>query len=225
MFGGRRHLVERAVHAVADAEFILERLKVNIARPVLHRLLQHQIDEFDNRHLIGQRGHGLIIRSGGGHFFGDVFIGVNLLENFRETFALLLPVKPLNTPADIRRVGHDDLHIALGRKMNFIGLGRIQRLGERHQQDPVVQRDRQALVHLGDLGGQQLGDFRRNFAIFQRNHLGAQRGGHHMQDGVQLHDAEILQQLDHGRGAALEFAGNFLVLEVVNQPLLPHERQ
>ena len=45
----RRHFVERAVDAVADLELVLERLEVDVARAVLNRLEQDQIDEANDR--------------------------------------------------------------------------------------------------------------------------------------------------------------------------------
>ena len=81
------------------------------------------------------------------------------------------------------------------------------------------------MIHLRDLGRNRLQQFRRKFAVLQRHHVGANVAGNHVQDVVELHDAEVLQQLDHGRVAALEFGDDLLVLEVVNQPLLPDERQ
>ena len=59
--------------------------------------------------------------------------------------------------------------------------------------------------------------------VTQRNHLCAKVVCHHVQDVVELHDPEILQQLNHRRATALELGYNLLVLQVVNQPLLPHE--
>src|SRR5437879_7101003 len=43
MLGRRRHFIQSAVHAIADFEFVLERLKVNVARAVLYRLIKHQV--------------------------------------------------------------------------------------------------------------------------------------------------------------------------------------
>ena len=45
----RRHFVKRAVDAVADFELSLERLEMNVARPVLDRLIKNQIDEANDR--------------------------------------------------------------------------------------------------------------------------------------------------------------------------------
>jgi hypothetical protein len=46
-----------------------------------------------------------------------------------------------------------------------------------------------------------------------------------MQDVVELHDPEILQELEHRLAAALEFGGDFFVLLVVYQPLVFDEGQ
>ncbi len=56
MLRRRRHFVKRAVHAVANLEFVLERLEVNVARPILHRLKQHQVHESDDGRFVGQIG-------------------------------------------------------------------------------------------------------------------------------------------------------------------------
>ena len=49
----RRHFVKRAVDPVADLEFVLEGLEMDVARPVLDRLIQNQIDEADDRRGVG----------------------------------------------------------------------------------------------------------------------------------------------------------------------------
>ena len=46
-----------------------------------------------------------------------------------------------------------------------------------------------------------------------------------MQDVIQLHDAKVLQHLDGRRGGPLQFGYDFLILQVVNQPIIFDERQ
>ncbi len=46
-----------------------------------------------------------------------------------------------------------------------------------------------------------------------------------MQDVVQLHDAEVLKDLDRGRAAALHLADDILILEIVEHSLLADEGQ
>ena len=45
----RRHFVECPVDTIADFEFVFERLEMNVAGPVLDRLVENQIDETDDR--------------------------------------------------------------------------------------------------------------------------------------------------------------------------------
>ena len=51
--GRRGHLVERAVHAVADLEFVLERLEMDVAGPVLDGLVEDQIHVADDGRGVG----------------------------------------------------------------------------------------------------------------------------------------------------------------------------
>ena len=48
-----RHFVESAIDAVADLEFVLKRLEMDVARPVLNRLIENQVDEFDDGRGVG----------------------------------------------------------------------------------------------------------------------------------------------------------------------------
>ena len=45
----RRHFVQRAVDAITNFEFVLERLEMDVARAVLNRLEQDQIDKANDR--------------------------------------------------------------------------------------------------------------------------------------------------------------------------------
>ena len=45
----RRHFVKRAVDAITNFEFVFERLEMDVARAVLDRLIQDQIDEANDR--------------------------------------------------------------------------------------------------------------------------------------------------------------------------------
>ena len=53
MAGRGSHLVERAVHPVADLELRLEGLEVNVARAVGNGLIEDEIDEADDRRGVG----------------------------------------------------------------------------------------------------------------------------------------------------------------------------
>ena len=147
MLRRRRHFIKRAVHAVTDTELGFKRLEVNVARTVGHGLLQDEIDEFDNRHLVGQFLGGARVFAGLVHFAGDVLVRAKLLQDFRKTFIFLLPVKPFDGLLNFRRVGDDHLHVAFDGKLDFVGARRIQRIGQRNLQRGTVQRNWHATIH------------------------------------------------------------------------------
>ena len=109
--------------------------------------------------------------------------------------------------------------------MNFIRLRRIKRFGQRDLHNVAVQSDRDAAIHACGGRRDDIQQFGGNLLVADRDHLGAEIGRLDVQDVVQLHYAEVLQDLDRGRVAALDLGGDILVLEVVNQPLLFDERE
>ena len=52
---GRRHFVKRAIDAVADFEFVFERLEMNVARAVLDCLIKNQIHKSNDRRCVRLR--------------------------------------------------------------------------------------------------------------------------------------------------------------------------
>ena len=71
---GHRCLVEDAVHAVADAELVLRRLKVNIRCPILVRLPDDLVDELDHA--------GILIA------LGDLLVGIK--KDIKRIFLVIL---------------------------------------------------------------------------------------------------------------------------------------
>jgi hypothetical protein len=53
--GRAHHLVEHAVDAVADPQVLLARLDVDVGRAVRDRLRDEQVDELDDRRVLGDR--------------------------------------------------------------------------------------------------------------------------------------------------------------------------
>ena len=125
VLGRRRHFVEGAVHAVADLELVLEGLEVNVAGAVLHGLEQDEVDEPDDRRLVGQpRHHRRVI--GDRHladFLGDFLVRAQLLEDVGEAL-VLLGVELLDGLLDLRRVGHDQLDVLLDDEAQFVDAAR-----------------------------------------------------------------------------------------------------
>ncbi len=223
----RRHFVKRAVHAVTDAKFVFKRFEMNVARAVLDGLKQDQVHELHDGRLVGQTFglFGVIQRArlddGALHFL----VGTEFLEDLRNIPGFLLAVATVKRLFNFGGIGHDYLHVAFAGKTDFIRVRRIERIGQRDLQHPMVQRHRHAMIHPRDIDWNHFQKVRRKFMVAQGNDLRAQIAGHHMQDVVGLHDPEILQELEHRRAAALEFGGDFLVLQVVDQPLVFDEGQ
>ena len=146
MFGGRRHFVQRAVHAVTDFELILERLEMNVAGAVLHRLVKDEVDELDDRRFIGQVlqiGHPVARRR---HFPGDIRVGAKFLEDVADAFAFF-PVKLVDGLFDLRRVGDHHLDLLAGQIIQLIDDRRVERVGQGDAHGGTVHGHRNALVH------------------------------------------------------------------------------
>jgi hypothetical protein len=60
---------------------------------------------------------------------------------------------------------------------------------------------------------------------FERDNLRPKMICHYLQDAIGIHDSEVLEDLKNLLAATLEFANDFLVLQVVNEVLLFDERQ
>ena len=143
-------------------KFGFKRLEMDVARPVLDGLLQDEVDELHDGRLVGQVFKPFVVLGGFVHFAGDVRILAEFLENVRKIPAgFALAVKPFNRLFDFGGVGHDDLHVAFDGKVNFIGVLRVERVGQRHLHRAVVHRDGQAMIHLRNLGRDHLQQFRR----------------------------------------------------------------
>jgi hypothetical protein len=131
----------------------------------------------------------------------------------------------LSFPFNFAGVGDHDLDVTLGGEVDFIRARRVERVGQRHLHRAVAHSDRQTFIHPRDFGRNRFDQFGRDFAVAQRHDFRAEISGHYVQDVILLHDAEVLQDLEHGRVAALELGDDLLVLEVVNHALLFDERQ
>jgi hypothetical protein len=49
--------------------------------------------------------------------------------------------------------------------------------------------------------------------------------GDDLEHVIQAHDAEVLQELDDRRAGALELGNDFLILQIVHQPVFFDERE
>ena len=128
VLGRGRHFIKRAVHAVADLELVLERLEMNVAGAVLHRLEQNEVDEPHDRDFVGDVGQdGRIVGlGGGGGFLGDARVIAEFLEDVRDAFAVSAII-PLDGLFNLRGVRHHQLDVLADDKTEFIGALGIQR--------------------------------------------------------------------------------------------------
>ena len=91
VFGRRRHFIQRAVHAVTNLEFVLERLEVDVAGAVLHCLIKDQIYKLDDGRCVGKvlQVRHPVARSRLRHFPGDFGVGPQFLEDVADAFTFL----------------------------------------------------------------------------------------------------------------------------------------
>ena len=173
----RRHLVKRAVHAVADLELRLERLEVDVTRAVLDRLREHEVHVADDR-----RG---------------IRLALDFLHVERPAFAakLYAAAKLRQDRVEARRIGavvlrdqiidlvdrrDDGMHILADGKTQILDRLRIQRVHERDLQHVVLVAERKGAVKLRQPGWQELQQIRRRHEVLQVHILRPDR----IRDGV-----------------------------------------
>ena len=202
-FARRRFLVEEhAIHAEAHAEFLLERLDVNIAGALLDGLGDHGVDQADDgslaRHVaqVFEIGAGLLVVAlGVGALFGFAVIPVDGVEDF-----LLGGERGADLQAAEGAHGGDGLE--------------IQRIGHRDGEDVVRQRDGNGAA-LAEEAMRQAFDFgsggRRAIHGDQGDvELIAERGEHvAVGDGAHVHQdlAELIAALQLEFEGALDILG------------------
>ncbi len=202
---------------------------MDVTGAVLDRLDEHEVDEADDGRLVGQVldggriGFGLD-RAG---FGGQSFVGAQLLQDFGEAFIVLAAfgIELLDELFDAVGVGHDDLDVLLEEESQFIDASGVERVGQREAEGRAVKGDRQALVHAGGFGGDILDEGRGQLGLAQGDDFGAEAVGDDLQDGVQVQNAEVLQDLHDGLAAALELPLDFFELQVVDEAPFFDQRQ
>ena len=149
-----------AVDAVADADFVVKRLDVDVAGPHVDGFGDHQIDEFDDRGAVvvdntggrGQLGFGEV----DGRFgeFGDHRI---------DRFGLALPVMAVNCLLDDLFGGHDLLDLFIDDEPQLVDDVESRRVVHGDRQGAIlVEREGHDHVFAGDRLGNQLDDRGRN---------------------------------------------------------------
>ena len=122
-------------------------------------------------------------------------------------------------------IGNDQLDILLDQEIQLINAADVEGIGEGHLEGGAVQGDGEALVEVGGLGGNEPDHVRGDIALADRHDGGADLVGDGLEDGINVHDAKVLEDLDRGLAGALELAQHLLVLEIVYEPLILDQRQ
>ncbi len=156
----RRHFVERAVDAVTNFEFVLERLEMDVARAVLDRLKQDQIDEANDR-------RGVRFRF---DVDGAAFVAAERqqLAGFTELLEDVLhaggvaAVVALDPLFDLIRRGDDDMDVFAQRETEIFGRAQIERINQGDGDSVVARTDRQGAMQARQSARNQPQNFRRD---------------------------------------------------------------
>ena len=159
--GGAVALHQHAVDPVADPNAILERLDVDVRRPQLHGLGNHQVHQPDDR------GTGLvdlfIPRPLLLHGLGEVDGRIGeLLEHRVGAFADRLAVVPVDGLQNGLARGQGDLDLAIENEPQFVEGVVIVGIADDDRQLAVALGQRDGGVFPGDRLGHQFDDRRRN---------------------------------------------------------------
>ena len=129
---------------------------MDVAGPVLNGLKDDEIDEADDRGLVGEPlHHRRVVRDRRlGGFLGDVLVGAQFLENVRNIFHFL-GVILLDGLLDLGRVGDDQLNVLFDQEAEFVNAGNAERIYQGNLERGILQADRQALVGVSRLGGNE----------------------------------------------------------------------
>ena len=137
--------MQDAVHAIADAELILRRLKMNVGRPILERLPNDLVDELDDT--------GVLVA------LGDLLVLVE--ENLKRILLLVLELlECLGSDAviflerlfDFAARGQGKPNRAAGVELHGVDHRRVERVADGHLERAVLGVDRQDEMlerHLG----------------------------------------------------------------------------
>ena len=219
---GGNHLEQHPVGPHPNLELVFERFEVDVAGLILDRQQQHHVQQ-------------LADRGGVGHFLGTrqvvappllVVILVDLEPGDHILDALLpVGVVPLNRRLHVRRAGHRPAHVVPQEVPEIVECRNVLRIGHRHRQHIVLERDRHDLVDAGHGLGNQLQHLRGNGRLFQVDDLHSPLLGQRLAQlrlGRQPHpDHDLPQQLARRFLLLLEHIPQLVFVEVpqVNQDL------
>ena len=136
----RSHFVKRAIDAITDFEFVFEWFEMNVAGPVLDRLIQNQIDKANDR------------GSAGFCFCSSrtiAFPQLHQLAHFAQLLQHLLhaggvaAVENLDSVFDLFDWRDHDFDVASQSEAQIFRGARFQRIGQSDPQSAIDKFDRQ----------------------------------------------------------------------------------
>src|SRR5437764_11661743 len=134
----RRHFVKRAIDAVTDFEFVLERLEVNIARSVLDGLEQNQIYEANDRRRVRfGLDRGCVVRAANREQLAGF---TELLKNVLHARAVA-PVVTLDPVLDLPGRRDHDVNVFPQRKAQIFRRAEIERIDQRDGERVVARSE------------------------------------------------------------------------------------
>ena len=211
--GNFQRLVELAVDAVADARAALRGLNVNVARPFADGVVDHVIDQADDRRLPRHVGRGVgdvRDRLDEGHVPLLVSID-NVVDDER------LAVRQRGDhPPDVLGRRRDDLDFQAGQAADFVDQKEVRRLGDRNGERAADAKQREDQIFLDifprqDVDDPGVGD--AGFQLGERNAIDA---------GQALGDMVLGAVLQVDEDFAKEFAVSLLLLELQGGLQLVH---
>ena len=166
ILGRLHHLVQHAVDAVAHRHSVAQRLDVDVARPRVDRLRQHQVHEPHHRgvlDLLPQRGE-IDIRL--------QVLGTRQVERFNDLGRLLGGPDPLvgafDRLAHVARPRQPDLELAAGQRAQVVERHDVQRVADRDLERGIAAPECQHQR----LAGQMLGHDRHRVGLGLGQRLG-----------------------------------------------------
>ena len=139
MPGWRRHFVERAIDPIADFEFQLEGLEMNIRGPILNGLVKDEVH-------VANDGSGIrlsleVFQIEAAPFVEQLHLATELGEDFIHT-PDVRPVILLDEFIDLMDRGDDGLDLFPQGEAQRLGRFRVERVGERHLEIPGIDANR-----------------------------------------------------------------------------------
>jgi len=210
VFRRRGHFVECAIDAVPDAEFVSERLEVDIAGFVLDGLLHNDIDKAHYRGVISRLLQFRFIRvlqiaAGKAVQFG------HFLNHFGHGPALF-GIEQIDGILDVFWSAHQDLAFLVQDEMQLIYQPGIERILSHHGHEFFTAADRHDTVRAGDIRGHQSNHFLGDFASMHLDEFRAQLFGNHLQQRILVDDIIIVEDLLEGLSIADTLIQDFLQL-------------